>query len=50
MADKILAIFSTLAIAVVVTTLVMPGRQTPAVLKAAGDLFANSSRAAMGLK
>lgn len=48
MADKILAIFGTLAIAVVVTSLVLPGRQTPALLKAAGEMFATSARAAMG--
>lgn len=48
MADKILAIFGTLAIATVVTTLVLPGRQTPALITAAGNAFANASRAAQG--
>lgn len=48
MADKILAIFGTLAIAVVVTTLVLPGRQTPALITASGNAFANAARAAMG--
>lgn len=48
MGDKILAIFGTLAIAVVVTSLVLPGRQTPAVINAAGNAFANAATAAMG--
>lgn len=49
MADKILAIFSTLAIATVVTAMVLPGRQTPAVITALGNMFSNSAKAAAGI-
>jgi hypothetical protein len=31
-----------------VTTLILPGRQTPAVLSAAGNVFSGSLRTAMG--
>lgn len=49
MGDKIASIIGTLAIAVVLTTLVLPGRQTPALAKAIGDAYSNAARASMGL-
>ena len=48
MGDRILAIFGTLAVAAVITSLVLPGRQTPALVKAAGNAFASAARAAEG--
>jgi hypothetical protein len=48
MFDRILAIGGTLAMAVVITALVLPGRQTPSLVTAAGGAFANAARAAEG--
>lgn len=45
MFDKVLAIGSTLAIAVVITAMVLPGRQTPALVKAIGDAYSSAARA-----
>jgi hypothetical protein len=49
MGDKIASIFGTLAIAVVVTAMVLPGRQTPALVTAIGGAYATSARASEGL-
>lgn len=49
MGDKIVNVFGTIVILAIVTTLVLPGRQTPAVINAAGSTFAGSIRAALGM-
>lgn len=48
MMDKVFSVIGTLAIAAVVTALVLPERQTPELVKAAGNAFANAARAATG--
>lgn len=48
--DDIFSIFGSIVVLAIVTTLVLPGRQTPSVLTAGGNAFANSIRAAMGNK
>lgn len=48
MFDRILAIGGTLAIAALVTAMVLPGRQTPELVTATGGAFANAARAAEG--
>lgn len=48
MADKIAAIFGTLAIAVVLTSLVLPNRQGPALIKSIGDAYSNAALASEG--
>ncbi len=48
MGDKIAAIFGTLAIATVVTAMVLPGRSTPALVAAAGGAYAAAARASIG--
>lgn len=49
MGDKIMAIFGTLSIAVIVTAMVLPGRQTPALVTAVGGAYATAARASEGL-
>lgn len=48
MGDKIVAVLGTLAIATVVTAMVLPGRQTPQLVRSIGLAFADASRAATG--
>lgn len=48
MADKFVTILGTIVVLAIVTTLVLPGRQTPGVLSAFFSGFANAIKAAMG--
>lgn len=48
MADKLVTVLGTIVILAIITTLVLPGRQTAAVTTAAGNSFSGSIRAAMG--
>lgn len=48
MVDSIVSVLGTIVILAIVTTLVLPGRQTPAVLTAGGNAFAGALRAASG--
>jgi hypothetical protein len=48
MGDKLINVFGTIVILAIVTTLVLPGRQTPAVIDAGGRTFIGSIKAAMG--
>ena len=48
MGDKISNLLGTIVILATVTTLILPGRQTPAVISAGGNSFIGSIRAAMG--
>lgn len=48
-ANNILGIFGSLAVVALVTTLVLPGRQTAQVVTAGSQGFATDIRAAMGL-
>lgn len=49
MGDRIAAIMGTLAIAVVITAMVLPGRQTPGLITAIGGAYSNAARASEGL-
>lgn len=48
MGDKIVTIFGTIVVLAIVTTLVLPGRQTVGVINAGGGTFINAIRAALG--
>ena len=48
MGDNIVNIFGTIVVLAIVTTVLLPGRQTPAVLTAGGNAFSNALKAAMG--
>jgi hypothetical protein len=48
MADKFVNVLATLAIVALVTTLVLPGRQTPQVIKSGFDGLSGLTRASMG--
>ena len=48
MGDKIISVFGTIVVLAIVTTLVLPGRQTTGVVKAGGSAFTGAIRAAMG--
>lgn len=48
MGDKIINVAGTVVVLAIITTLVLPGRQTPAVITAGGNSFANTIKAAMG--
>lgn len=48
MGDKIAAIMGTLAIAVVITSLVLPGRQSPQLASALGNAYASAAKASEG--
>lgn len=50
MGDKIINVFGTIVILAIVTTLILPERQTPAVIDSTGKLFTGSLRAAMGFE
>lgn len=48
MGDKIINVAGTIVVLAIITTLVLPGRQTPAVITAGATGFSNSLKAAMG--
>lgn len=48
MGDKIVTVFGTIVVLAIVTTLVLPGRQTVGVFNAAGNTFIGAIRAALG--
>jgi NAD/NADP transhydrogenase alpha subunit len=48
MLDKVVAIATTLAIAVVITSAVLPGRESPAVITAIGNAYSNAALASEG--
>jgi hypothetical protein len=48
MGDKVVNVFGSIIVLAIVTTLVLPGRQTPAVINAGGSTFIGSIKAAMG--
>lgn len=48
MGDKAINVLGSIVILAIVTTLVLPGRQTPAVINAGANGFMGSLRAAMG--
>lgn len=48
--EGLIAVLSSIVVVALVTTLVLPGRQTPQVLTAGGNAFAGSLRAALGQK
>lgn len=48
MTDKVVNVLATLAIVALITTLVLPGRQTPAVIKSGFDGLSNLTRASIG--
>lgn len=48
MGDKVISVLGSIVILAIVTTLVLPGRQTVGVVKAGSDGFIGSIRAAMG--
>lgn len=48
MGDKVVNVFGTIVVLAIVTTILLPGRQTPGVIKSIGDAFAGSIRAASG--
>lgn len=49
MFDKVIAVISTLAIAVVVTSLVLPGRQSPELVTALGGAYSSAALASEGI-
>lgn len=48
MGNKIIDVFGSIVVLAIVTTLVLPGRQTSQVVTASGNAFSGSLRAAMG--
>lgn len=48
MGDKMFNVLGTIVVLAIVTTLVLPGRQTPAVLSSFFNGFSGSLRAGMG--
>ena len=48
MGDKLFNVLGSIVLVALVTTLVLPGRQTPAVIDSASKGFAGSIRAALG--
>lgn len=48
MIDRIMNVLGSIVVLAIITTLVLPGRQTPAVIKSAGDAFSGSIRAGLG--
>ena len=49
-ADSVFTLLGSIVVLAIVTTLVLPGRQTAGVATAGGNAFANAIRAAMGTK
>lgn len=48
MADKLFTVLGSIVVLAIVTTLVLPGRQTPAVFTAGGNAFSGAINAALG--
>lgn len=48
MGDKVVNVLGSIVVLAIITTLVLPGRQTPAVLSAGLGGFSNSIKTAMG--
>lgn len=48
MGDKAVNIIGTIVVLAIVTTVLLPGRQTPQVLTAGGNAFSNAIKSAMG--
>ena len=48
MGDKVVNIFGTIVVLAIVTTILLPGRQTPGVITAGGNAFSSAIKAAMG--
>lgn len=48
--DSLFTLLGSIVVLAIVTTLVLPGRQTPGTITAGGNAFANAIRAAMGTK
>lgn len=48
MIDKAFSVIASIVVVAGITALVLPGRQTPAVLREGGNAFASSLRAATG--
>lgn len=48
--DKVFSLFMTLALVALATTLVLPGRQTPAVIREGTGGIANVTRASLGMR
>ena len=48
MGDKIFNVLGSIVVLAIVTTLILPGRQTPAVINASGNAFSGAIRSAMG--
>ena len=48
MGDKVVNIFGTIVVLAIVTTILLPGRQTGTVITAGGNAFSNAIKAAMG--
>ena len=48
MGDKVLTVAGSIVILAIVTTVLLPGRQTPGVITSIGNAFAGSLRAASG--
>jgi glycosyltransferase A (GT-A) superfamily protein (DUF2064 family) len=46
MGEKVINVFATIVVLAIVTTVLLPGRQTPGVIKAIGDAFSGGIRAA----
>lgn len=49
MLDKVVGIIATLAIAVVVTSLVLPGRESPQLVTALGGAYSSAALASEGI-
>jgi len=48
MGDKVVNIFGTIVVLAIVTTILLPGRQTGQVITASGNAFSGAIKAAMG--
>ena len=48
MADKFFNVLGSIVVLAIVTTLVLPGRQTPQVLTAGGNAFSGAIKAGLG--
>lgn len=48
MGDKLVSVLGSIVVLAIITTLVLPGRQTPAVLSSAGSAFSGAIRAGLG--
>ncbi len=48
MGDKVVSIFGTIVVLAIVTTILLPGRQTPQVISSVGNAFSGGIKAAMG--